>query len=166
MRKKQEQQNSHNLGEWTPTANRSNSVVDGASTSTRRRTASRQNNDDDEWKLRTPTKRQQGIASGSHNNSTIRNNRKQLPLEETANLSEPKQAQLDHHKDLLKKSILRKRSLLERNLQNEIREEVEAKVKRHVRAMSTSTPPEKQTENERSSVFTERLLDQNNEHKR
>lgn len=188
MRKKQEQQNSQNsLGEWTPlSSNRSNStsLVDGvASTSNRRRTASTRqqnnNNDDDEWKMRTPSKRQQhgsltagcnssGGGSSSNFNSGIKNNRnKLLPLEEaTANLSESKQSQLERHKDLLKKSILRKRSLLERNLQNEIREEVEVKVKRHVRAMSVTTP-EKQTENnERTSVFTERVVDQNIEHKR
>lgn len=174
MRKKQEQQNSQNLGEWTPLSNRSNSLVDGASTSNRRRTASTRqlnNNDDDEWKMRTPSKRQHGYASSSSSginfNSGIKNNRnKLLPLEEaSANLSESKQSQLNRHKDLLKKSILRKRSLLERNLQNEIREEVEVKVKRHVRAMSVTTP-EKQTENERTSVFTERVVDQNNEHKR
>lgn len=186
MRKKQEQQNSQNsLGEWTPlSSNRSNStsLVDGvASTSNRRRTASTRqhnnNNDDDEWKMRTPSKRQQhGNFSGANSsggsssnfNSGIKNNRnKLLPLDEaTANLSESKQSQLERHKDLLKKSILRKRSLLERNLQNEIREEVEVKVKRHVRAMSVTTP-EKQTENnERTSVFTERVVDQNIEHKR
>lgn len=187
MRKKQEQQNSQNsLGEWTPlSSNRSNStsLVDGvASTSNRRRTASTRqqnnNNDDDEWKMRTPSKRQQhgtftaggnssGGGSSSNFNSGIKNNRNKLPLEEaTANLSESKQSQLERHKDLLKKSILRKRSLLERNLQNEIREEVEVKVKRHVRAMSVTTP-EKQTENnERTSVFTERVVDQNIEHKR
>ncbi|XP_030568428.1 nucleosome-remodeling factor subunit NURF301 isoform X3 [Drosophila novamexicana] len=165
MRMKQEQQNSQNLGEWTPSTNRSNSIVEGASTSNRRRTTSRHNNtDDDEWKIRTPSKRHHGLPSVNHN-SAVKNNRKHLPLEDAANISEPKQTQLERHKDLLKKSILRKRSLLERNLQNEIREEVEAKVKRHVRAMSTTTP-EKTTENECTSVFTERLVDQNNEHKR
>lgn len=175
MRKKQEQQNSQNLGEWTPVSNRRFSLVDGASTSNRRRTASTRqqnnNNDDDEWKMRTPSKRQHGYASSSSSginfNSNIKNNRnKLLPLEETsANLSESRQSQLERHKDLLKKSILRKRSLLERNLQNEIREEVEVKVRRHVRAMSVTTP-EKPTENMRTSVFTERVVDQNNEHKR
>ncbi|KAH8408542.1 hypothetical protein KR215_007131 [Drosophila sulfurigaster] len=161
MRKKQELNNSQNLGEWTPSTHRSNTLVDGASTSSRRRTASTRhnnNNDDEEWKLRTPSKRQHTVSNSSQhnsNNSAVRNNRKPLPLEDTANLSEPKQTQLERHKDLLKKSILRKRSLLERNLQNEIREEVEAKVKRHVRTLSTSTPPRKEIE--RSSVYTERL---------
>ncbi|XP_032291521.1 nucleosome-remodeling factor subunit NURF301 isoform X1 [Drosophila virilis] len=165
MRMKQEQQNSQNLGEWTPSTNRSNSIVEGASTSNRRRTTSRHNNtDDDEWKIRTPSKRHHGLLGGNHN-SAVKNNRKNLPMEDAANISEPKHTQLERHKDLLKKTILRKRSLLERNLQNEIREEVEAKVKRHVRAMSTTTP-ENTTENECTSVFTERLMDQNNEHKR
>lgn len=167
MRLKQEQQNSQNLGEWTPSANRSNSISECASTSNRRRTASRHNNnDDDEWKIRTPSKRHHGLPTVSqNNNSAVKSNRKPLPLEDAANLSEPKQTQLERHKDLLKKSILRKRSLLERNLQNEIREEVEAKSNRHVRAMSTTTP-EKPIENERTSVFTERLMDQNTELKR
>lgn len=170
MRTKQEQQNSQNLGERTPAANKSNSTNESASTSSsRRRTASRHNNnDDDEWKVRTPSKRHHPLpATSQNNNSTVKSSRKSVaPLEDAANLSEPKQTQLERHKDLLKKSILRKRSLLERNLQNEIREEVEAKTNRHVRAMSATTPEKPTTDNERTSVFTERLMDQNTEHKR
>ncbi|EDV95519.1 GH15750 [Drosophila grimshawi] len=167
--KQQEHQNFQNLGEWTASTNRSNSIGEGGGTSNHRRTASRSNNinnDDDEWKIRTPSKRHPGVATVSHNNSSSKNNRKLLPFENTANLSEPKQTQLERHKDLLKKSILRKRSLLERNLQNEIREEVEVKVKRHVRAMSI-TVPEKLSENDRTTtIFTETLSDKNVGHKR
>jgi len=56
---------------------------------------------------------------------------------------------LERHKELLKKSILRKRSLLERNLQNEIHEDVQTKVQRHVRPLSVASP-EEHSENERS----------------
>ncbi|XP_017842948.1 nucleosome-remodeling factor subunit NURF301 isoform X2 [Drosophila busckii] len=173
MRKKQE-----TLGEWTPSINRAEG---GASTSNRRRTVSRQsnhniNNDDEEWKMRTPSKRQ--IVPNNHYNNATKNNRKPVGLASTIsassseqlhenepNLSESKQQQLERHKDLLKKSILRKRSLLERNLQSEIRDEVDAKVRRHVRAMSTTTP-EKQPENECTPLFVDRLKERNSEQKR
>ncbi|XP_068148302.1 LOW QUALITY PROTEIN: nucleosome-remodeling factor subunit NURF301 [Drosophila tropicalis] len=133
---------------------------------TRRRTISRQqNNDDAEWKVRPSSKRHQdAMTSGGQCNRILKSSRKQQ-VEDVSTLGEQKQLQLDRHKELLKKSILRKRSLLERNLQNEIREEVQAKVQRHVRAMTVHSPDE-QSENERSATFEGRLTERNVETKR
>ncbi|XP_016975852.1 nucleosome-remodeling factor subunit NURF301 isoform X2 [Drosophila rhopaloa] len=105
------------------------------------------NRDDAEWKIRSSLWRQNAITSSSQFNRSFKKNRRHN--EEVTEFGEAKQLQLERHKELLKKSILRKRSLLERNLQNEIHEDVQTKVQRHVRSLSTASP-EEQSENERS----------------
>ncbi|XP_050741914.1 nucleosome-remodeling factor subunit NURF301 isoform X2 [Drosophila biarmipes] len=102
--------------------------------------------DDDEWKIR-PSLRRNAMTTSSQFNRNLKKCRRQN--EEVTELGELKQSQLERHKELLKKSILRKRSLLERNLQNEIHEDVQSKVQRHARPLSVASP-EEHSENERS----------------
>ncbi|KPU77735.1 uncharacterized protein Dana_GF24755, isoform B [Drosophila ananassae] len=137
------------------------SATDDGITPSRRRTISRQQNDDTEWKVRAPSRRPNAMTTSNQFNRTIKKTRRQT--EEVSDLGEPKQTQLDRHKEMLKKTILRKRSLLERNLQNEIRDEVQTKVQRHVRPMSVASPDE-HSENERS--FSDRRSESNSELKR
>ncbi|KAH8234941.1 hypothetical protein KR032_005873 [Drosophila birchii] len=138
MQKQQEHQN----------ANSSDSATEEVLTPSRRNILSRQqNNDNVEWKARTPLRRPNAMTTGSQFNRVLKKSRR--PNEDVEELEEEKQSKLERHKELLKKSILRKRSLLERNLQNEIREEVQTKVQRHGRPMSIASA-EEQSENERS----------------
>lgn len=137
------------------------SATDDGLTPSRRRTISRQQNDDTEWKVRGPSRRPNAITTSNQFNRTIKKSRRQT--EEVSDLAEPKHTQLDRHKEMLKKTILRKRSLLERNLQNEIRDEVQTKVQRHVRPMSVASPDE-HSENERS--FSDRRSESNLDLKR
>ncbi|KAH8380095.1 hypothetical protein KR009_008904 [Drosophila setifemur] len=160
MRKQQEQQNPHCLDDWDVSSR--GSANEDALTPNRRRTISRpQNSDDTEWKIRAPSRRPNAMTTSSQFNRTLKKNRRQS--DDVAELGEQKQSQLDRHKELLKKSILRKRSLLERNLQNEIREEVQTKVQRHVRPISVVSPDE-HSENERG--FPDRRSESNVEFKR
>ncbi|XP_070135859.1 nucleosome-remodeling factor subunit NURF301 isoform X3 [Drosophila bipectinata] len=123
------------------------SASDDVRTSRRRRTTSRLQNDDTEWKARAPSRRTNAMTTSSQFNRTIKRTRRQT--EEVSDLGEPKQTQLERHKEMLKKTILRKRSLLERNLQNEIHDEVKTKVQRHARPVSVASLDE-HSENERS----------------
>ncbi|XP_070141359.1 nucleosome-remodeling factor subunit NURF301 isoform X2 [Drosophila kikkawai] len=151
MQKQQEQQMANN------------SDNDEVHTPSRRNILSRQqNNDNGEWKARTPLRRPNAMTTCSQFNRGLKKSRR--PNEEDVEeLEEEKQTKLERHKELLKKSILRKRSLLERNLQNEIREEVQTKVQRHGRPMSIASP-EEQSENERS--FSDRRRESDVELKR
>ncbi|XP_037722517.1 nucleosome-remodeling factor subunit NURF301 isoform X3 [Drosophila subpulchrella] len=145
MQKQQENANSTCTDEWElcsrGTAN--NEVLTPGCRSISSRD---QNTDDVEWKIR-PSLRRNAMTTSSQFNRNLKKCRRQN--EEVAELGEQKQSQLERHKELLKKSILRKRSLLERNLQNEIHEDVQTKVQRHVRPLSVASPDE-HSENERS----------------
>lgn len=141
MQKQQDQQNANSLDNWE-------SANDDVLTTSRRNILSRQQNIDNvEWKIRTPLRRPNAMTTCSQFNRVLKKNRR--ANEDSEELEEEKQSKLERHKELLKKSILRKRSLLERNLQNEIREEVQNKVQRHGRPISIASP-EEQSENERS----------------
>ncbi|XP_039149359.1 nucleosome-remodeling factor subunit NURF301 isoform X2 [Drosophila simulans] len=136
MQKQQENANSTN--EWESCSR--SSVNEEALTSSRQ-------TDDTEWKIRTSLKRPNAMTTSSQFNRILKKNRSKN--DEVAELGEQKQSQLERHKELLKKNILRKRSLLERNLQSEIHEDVKTKVQRHVRPLSNASPDE-HSENERS----------------
>ncbi|KAH8303808.1 hypothetical protein KR018_008184 [Drosophila ironensis] len=161
MRKQQEQQSgAQGQDDWDASSRGSGN--EESLTPSRRRTVSRQTaGDDTEWKARTPSRRPNAMTTSSQFNRTIKKSRRQT--EDISELGEHKQSQLDRHKELLKKSILRKRSLLERNLQSEIREEVQTKVQRHVRPISVASPDE-HSENERS--LSDRRSESNLEIKR
>ncbi|EDW92692.2 uncharacterized protein Dyak_GE21036, isoform E [Drosophila yakuba] len=137
MQQKQ-QENANSTNEWE-TCSRS-SVNEEALTPSRQ-------TDDTEWKIRTSLRRPNAMTTSSQFNRIIKKNRSKN--DEVAELGEQKQSQLERHKELLKKNILRKRSLLERNLQSEINEDVKTKVQRHVRPLSNASPDE-HSENERS----------------
>jgi len=145
MQKQQENANSTCTDEWElcsrGTANNEVLAPNCRSFSSRDH-----NTDDVEWKIR-PSLKRNAMTTSSQFNRNLKKCRRQN--EEVAELGEQKQSQLERHKELLKKSILRKRSLLERNLQNEIHEDVQTKVQRHVRPLSVASP-EEHSENERS----------------
>ncbi|XP_041673909.1 nucleosome-remodeling factor subunit NURF301 isoform X2 [Drosophila eugracilis] len=145
MQKQQENASSKCEDEWELCSR--GSANDEGFTPNRRSFLLRDHSTDDvDWKIRTSLRRPNALTSNPFNR-ILKRNRKQN--EEMAELGEQKQSQLERHKELLKKSILRKRSLLERNLQNEIREDVKSKVQRHLRPLREASP-EEHSENERS----------------
>ncbi|SPP86933.1 nucleosome-remodeling factor subunit NURF301 isoform X1 [Drosophila guanche] len=162
MRKQQEQRNIQSVDDEDLSPR--GSVIEDTFTSNRRSMLElQQNNDDLDWKTRTSTKRPNAMTTSSQFNRILKKSRNQKEC--IVDISEQKQSKLERHKELLKKSILRKRSLLERNLQNEIREEVQTKVQRHVRSFSVVSP-EEHSENERGHIFSDRREDQNIEQMR
>ncbi|XP_017127520.1 nucleosome-remodeling factor subunit NURF301 isoform X2 [Drosophila elegans] len=144
MQKQRENANSNCIDDWELSSKESASQVltpNQGCFVTRNK-----NSDDAEWKIRTSLKRPNAMTSNNFNRILNKNHRQN---EEVTELGDPKLLQLERHKELLKKSILRKRSLLERNLQNEIQEDVQTKVQRHVRPLSVASQ-EEHSENERS----------------
>ncbi|XP_022221729.2 nucleosome-remodeling factor subunit NURF301 isoform X3 [Drosophila obscura] len=162
MRKQQEQQNTQSFDDGD-LSSRGSANEDTFTLNRRSSLALQQNKDDLEWKTRTSTKLSNAMTTSSQFNRILKKSRSQK--EDIVDVSEQKQFKLERHKELLKKSILRKRSFLERNLQNEIRDEVQTKVQRHVRSLSVVSP-EEHSENERGSIFSDSREEQNIEQKR